>query len=317
MRLLRIVLNGEEYPHYTITKEFEKKFDFVETIYWEQHDFNILNEFLRNKARSENFDVIFMQIQGDNIIHPETARVLSEKSLVFNWSGDVRRNLIAYTRLAKNVITLFTNTTDVDTMRYMGFNSDYLQVGYDHAYYYPLESECHNNIVFCGNYYPKSDFTLTSYRIDMAKRLKSEFGDKFNIYGANWRQENISPECDNVNNEQEAHIYRTCGIAINCSHFDYGRYFSDRLLREMSCGALVLTHNYKDYDKDFIDGKHFVVWNDFNDLVQKCKYYLENREEAKLIADCGSKYVSENFRWSNFVDNFIQLINKHKTIKHG
>jgi spore maturation protein CgeB len=80
----------------------------------------------------------------------------------------------------------------------------------------------------------------------------------------------------------------------------------------MGSGALVLTHNYKDYEKDFVDGKHFVVWNDFDDLVQKCRYYLEHREEAKLIAECGRKYVKENFQWSNFVDNFIQLIKKYK-----
>ena len=312
MRLLRIVLNGEEYPNYTITKEFEKKFDFVENIWWEQHDQNGLNEFLRNKSRVENYDVVFMQIQADHIIHPETARILSEKSLVFNWTGDVRTNLIAYTRIAKNVITLFTNTTDVETMRYMGFDADYLQVGYDYHFYYPLESQCHNNIVFCGNYYPRMDFPLTPYRVDMAKRLKFEFGDKFNIYGASWRETFISTESDNVNNEQEAEIYRTCGVAINCSHFNYGRYFSDRLLREMGSGALVLTHNYKDYDMDFVDGKHFIVWNDYDDLVQKCRYYLEHREEAKLIAECGRKYVKENFQWSNFVDNFIQLIKKYK-----
>jgi glycosyltransferase involved in cell wall biosynthesis len=312
MKLLRIVLDGEEYPHYTITKEFEQKFDYVNTIWWQTYNISSLNELLKNTVRSEKYDAVFMQIQNDHIISPETAKILSENSLVFNWTGDVRTNLIAYTRIAENIITLFTNTTNVEMLRDMGYKSDYLQVGYDHKYYYPHESVCNNNIVFCGNYYPVSDFPLTTYRVDMAKKLKSEFGDRFNLYGYGWRSASVNPSKDKVLNEEEAHIYRTCGIAINCSHFNYGRYFSDRLLREMSCGALVLTHNYKDYDMDFSNGKHFVVWNDFEDLVQKCRYYLVNREEAKLIAECGRKYVTENFQWSNFVDNFIQLIKKYK-----
>lgn len=306
-------MDGEEHPHYTLTKAFESNFDEVKTIWWQQtFDFNRV---VMNEVRDNKYDAVFLQIQGDNILLEECARVIAENSIGFNWTGDVRTNIDWYARLGRYLVTCFTNMTDVKKMRAMGLNAEYLQIGYDTKYYYPEPRDTHNNIVFCGNYYPDNDYPLTPLRMALVHRLKDEFGDIFNLYGGRWREHGMTSEYDFVNNEQEAEIYRTCAIAINCSHFDYSRYSSDRLLREMGCGAFVLSHNYKDIDKDFINGKHLVTWNDLDDLVQKCHYYLERPEERNIIGSNAYDYVSNNCTWDVRMKEFKQIINKYKLCK--
>lgn len=310
MRILRIAMDGEEHPNYTMTKAFEDTFDFVKTIWWQRTA--DLNNSIINEVTCNKYDAVFMQIQQDGIISEESAKAISEYSIGINWTGDVRSDIGWYIRLGKYFVTCFTNQTDVDTMLSLGYNSEYLQIGYDHNYYFPVENECHNNIVFCANYYPESRYPLTELRKDLVYSLKRSFGDKFNLYGGNWNSCGIKSEFNNVNNTQEAHIYNTAAIAINCSHFDYSRYSSDRLFREMACGAFVLTHDYKDIQKDFINEKHLVTWSNIPDLIDKCNYYLHNIQERGIIAASGAEYVRSNATWKHRFTQLKQIINKYK-----
>lgn len=311
MKILRIAMDGEEYPYYTFTKAFESNFD-CKTIWWQQNLTNI-NELIIHEVCNNKYDAVFIQIQVGGIITEHTAKVISQHTICFNWTGDVRKDINWFVELGRcGFVTLFTNMTDVNRLRELSVKADYLQVGYDDKYYFPELRPCHNNIVFCANYYPENDFPLTYYRRELVEALKKEFGDKFNLYGGNWQKCNIYAELPFVNNQQEAEIYRTCAIAINCSHFDYSRYSSDRLLREMASGAFVLSHAYKDYNIDFKNNIHFSVWNTIPELIEKCHYYLNNAEERNQIAKQGSELVENTAKWNNRMKELIILINKYK-----
>jgi len=308
MKVLRIAMNGEEHPHYTIAEAFNNAFDEVKTIWWEQEpDFNnkVIQEVTANR-----YDAVFMQIQGDGILSNTAADAISKNSLGFNWTGDVRSDIDWYARLGKYFVTLFTNMTDVEKMRNLGYKSDYLQVGYDHKYYFQKSQQCYNNIVFCANHYNEV-YPLSRFRKEIVIALKIEFGDKFNLYGGNWENCDLRSECK-ANNEQEAEIYRTCAIAINCSHFDYSRYSSDRLFREMASGAFVLSHRYKDIEMDFKEGLHLAAFDSIPELISKCHYYLNNHEERNVIANNGLRLVTSTAQWSNRMDEFKDIIKKYK-----
>jgi len=312
MNILRIAMNGEEYPHYTMSEAFKNSFTSVKTIWWQQEiNYNqaIINEVTQNK-----YDAVFLQIQTPNVISEEAAKAINDHSIGFNWTGDVRTNIDWYIRLGKYFVTCFTNETDVERMKSLGLRSEYLQVGYDHKYYFPANAECYNNIVFCANYYQddQNPYPLTDYRKELVYALKRNFGERFNLYGGNWNMCGIYPELAFVNNEQEAQIYRTCGIAINCSHFNYSRYSSDRLFRELACGAFVLSHDYKDYDKDFENGKHLVTWSSIDDLVEKCHYYLQRPIERRIIGEEGYSIVKSTATWNSRMIELKQIINKYK-----
>ena len=306
MKILRIVLTGEEHPHYTITEAFNKY--LTDTIYWDTLPLSGLNHEIQRMIRENDYDLIFMQLQAPNIVTVETARLMSERSTVFNWSGDVRADLSWYIELAPYVITLFTNMTDVRTIQELGFRAEYLQTGYDHNYYFKKQEERSRIVSFCANYYPNAQFPLTPYRVAAVKRLQQL--PEFNLYGGNWEQIGIKSK-GMLNNVQEAEVYNNSLLAINISHFNYSRYFSDRLLREMACGCCVLSHQFQDCELEFEsdwygDNGHIVYFEDVNDMEEKVKYFLTNPEEAIAIGERAAKYVKK-YSWNNFVNNLIDI----------
>ena len=317
MKVLRIAMDGEEHPFYTFTNAFDIAFN-CDTIWWQKLQAlkgnDVLNNEIIEAVTKNKYDAVFMQIQQEGVISERAAIAIKENSIGFNWTGDVRNNIDWYIKLGKYFVTCFTNQTDVDKMRAAGHHAEYLQIGYDHMYYFPERRTSHNNIVFCANYYPHNDYPLTPLRRELVYALKKEFGDRFNLYGGNWKECGIHAEFEHVNNIQEAEIYKTCAIAINCSHFDYSRYSSDRLFREMACGAFALSHNYKDYEMDFTEGEHLVTWDSIDDLIKKCHYYLEHKEERQEIAANGCNLVTGTAMWRNRLLEFTQLVNKYKSL---
>jgi glycosyltransferase involved in cell wall biosynthesis len=311
MKILRIVITGEEPPHYTITKAFEKKFEKVDTFYWDEFvDLRYMNEVVQARVKAHKYDVVFMQLQKDGIITTDTAKILSENvPVVFNWTGDVRTDIEWFKLLGPHMVTLFTNMTDVEKMRNCGLRSDYLQTGYDHIYYFNQNKNRLNNIAYCASYYPDSDFPLTQDRAEAVRLLKTHFPEKFNLYGRDWQKIGLKSE-GYANNTHEALLYNATSLALSISHFNYSRYFSDRLLREMACGCCVLSHRFQDCELEFEDKKHIVYWDDHQDLLEKVQYYLTHPTEARKIGDEASRYVSENYNWENVIENLKKLTEK-------
>jgi hypothetical protein len=314
LRMIRVVLDGEEAPHYTVTKAFEQQFEVVETIWWQKYpDKKQLNQVLEAAVMTLKPDVVFMQVQQAGVIFPETVRKISRDTLVINWTGDVRTDISWYIELGKaGALTLFTNNTDVDKMRKLNLKADYLQIGYDHMYYYPQpEIEKLHNIVFCGNYYPDHNFPLTRQRVQAVHALKTHFADGFNLYGGhNWKNIQLHPECP-ASNEEEAKIYNSCSIAISISHFDYKRYYSDRLLRELACGAFVLSHRFQDCEMEFQDGVHLVYFDTKEEMIEKCKYYYNKPELRAEIGANAAAHVKKHCTWEVRVKELEELIYKY------
>jgi glycosyltransferase involved in cell wall biosynthesis len=315
MKILRVVLTGEEPPHYTITNAFQKTFDIVDTIYWDEiKSISEMNGIVRARVQAIKYDAVFMQIQHPNIIELETAKVMSQHSLVLNWTGDVRTDITWYEEIAPYVITLFTNMTDVEKLRQKGFKSDYLQCGYDHKYYFQKQQKRYNTIGFCANYYQQADFPLKQHRVDAVIELKKNFPEQFHLYGNGWENIGIKSE-GNAINKWEANLYNESLLALSVSHFDYSRYFSDRLLREMACGCCVLSHRFKDCNLEFTEGKHILYWDNLKELVELCQYYFQHPDKAMEIGEAAAQYVRENYTWDIFTEKLLNIIkNNYGTI---
>ena len=313
MKVLRVVLDGEEKPTYTITKAFEKAFDYVETVWWYEwyNNRNELNRGLKHKLETENFDMVFMQLQEANVIYPETLENIYQKTLIFNWSGDVRPHVDYFTSIGKYCVTLFSNDTDTHKMRALGFRSDYLQTGYDHKSYYHTNSHRLNKIAFIGNNYDHGYFSNSQYRFEMVKALKNEFASNFVIMGNNWH--NLDSQAKPTQNKsEELRLYNESLIAINISHINCSKYYSDRKLRAMACGSLVLSQTYENADHEFESKVHYDNWDNIGQLIDKCHYYIENRELALKIGKNASEFVLEKCTWDYRMEELKDLIIKYK-----
>jgi len=277
-----------------------------------------------NKFHSFNPRIVFIHIQSGEVLNIETIKSMAKSSIVVNWTGDVRHPLPShYTEIGKHIhSTLFTNVNDVDTCKLNGVNADYLQVGFDSNHFNPsgeIDNNKYPEIIFLGTNYGSNAFPLTQYRYDMITRLKSEFGNRFGVYGNGWS----GLENGNITSyDEEGKAYRSCKIAINLSHFAYKRYSSDRMYRVLGSGAFCLTHHFPEIELDFQDGKDLVVWHSIDDLVQKINKYLStdmDMERCK-IAMSGCFKARTEFTWHHFAQN-LKLITdkiqkeKNETIK--
>ena len=258
-------------------------------------------------------DAVFMQIQGGDVISIDTVKKMTAKAFTANWTGDVRDPIPDfYYNFAPHVsMTLFTNTTDVETMKKKGHkNVGYLQVGFDEFIYTPDGDKHHQypNIVFMGQNYMASNsgFPLTHFRQNMVEDLIKRFKDDFKVYGNGWSKQG---RFHFLKENEEAMAYRQAKIGINLSHFAYSRYSSDRIFRIMGSGAMCLTHHYPEIEKDFVVGKHLDTWDNINDLIRKIEIYTSNEAERSKIARQGCDFVREHCTWEKRMYEFLKIAN--------
>lgn len=258
-------------------------------------------------------DLLFMQIQYPDVIDEETAKAFAHHSgYVVNFTGDVRHPFpLWYIEIGRHLdLTLFTNDHDADFACSQGINAKFLQVGYEHTIYNP-EGEKNTNgaeIVFMGNNYADK-FPLSGFRKDMVEGLYQRYGNNFRVYGGNWSR--VNSENLMFQQEKEAATYRNCKIAINLSHFNYGRYSSDRLFRILGCGAFCLSHRYLHIEKDFTENTHLRTWETFSELYDLIDHYLDDNASAERqeMARAGNLLVEKVGTWSARYDQMMEIIN--------
>lgn len=267
---------------------------------------------LNNKAMAilKEFkpDILFMQIQAENIISPYVCEHARQMGVfVINWTGDKRHVVPQWMiDIAPLVnLTAFSNMEDVYKMRELGFKSEFLEIGYDPTIYKPEgESVNVSEIVFFGNNYGANHFPMSKFRIKMVEFLQKEYGNRFGVYGSGWQNGN-----GNINHSQyeEAKHYRGAKIAINCSHFDCDTYNSDRLLRILGTGVMCLSYNHVNMRNTFIPSGDLEYFSNFSELKEWIDYYLEHEDQRLDIAEQGNTFVKDNFTFKHQVENIIKL----------
>lgn len=267
------------------------------------------NQALLREVRSFKPDLLFIQFQDDGIINEETAKELAKITFVMNFSGDVRQQLPSwYLNIGKHIqLSTFTNMVDVDKCIIAGVPAAYLEIGIDPARYFKRDIPKQSPSIVCHfNHYEKM-FPLSDYRMEIVQRLKKEFGNEVGIFG------NFPNADGNFNSDQiaESINYAKAKIFINCSHFNFSNYSSDRILRGIASSCFCLSHNYYGIESVYTVGKHIDVFNDLDELVSKCKYYLENEEKREKIAQAGHDLVHKNFTFDKMCENAVKLWRIH------
>ena len=259
-------------------------------------------------------DIVFLQIQNDKI-HNETVnnfigqrirKLRDSGAFVINWTGDKRNGVPSWMKsFAGNVsLTAFSNDEDVSLCQQSGIKSAFLQQGIDTNIYRP-DGEAKNmpEIVFFANNYG-NQFPLGRERKVVAESLKTHFGNRFGLYGNGWSHSDGNL---NISQHEESKAYRGAKIAISISHFNSDRYFSDRLGRALCSGVFVLSHNYTGIDKDFQKGVHLDIFENTQELINKCNHYLSKDNERKAIAKAGNEHAMKELSYQKMVQEIIKL----------
>jgi hypothetical protein len=265
---------------------------------------NIINLF--NKC---NPNIVFMQIQTPNIVHNQTMDYIkSNGAYIINWTGDKRSSVPSWMIDCAPFVSLtsFSNMEDVREMQKFGYNSEYLEIGYDETIYTNIGNKYNkHDILFMANNNGANYFPMSTFRINIVNELKTYYHNKFGVFGRGWHYND-----GNVNTSQneEANWYRGCKIAINCSHFNVARYNSDRLLRILGSGTFCLSYKHPEMEQDYENYKHLVYFESIEDLINKIDYYLEHENERKQIAENGRQLVLNRNTFKHQVENIIKLV---------
>lgn len=80
-----------------------------------------------------------------------------------------------------------------------------------------------------------------------------------------------------------------------------------RLMEAMQCGALVLHNKMMTIPKGLVDGKHWVLYDNEEDLKNKITYYTKNIHIAAKIAAQGKRFVLDNHRPHHRVEQWLKI----------
>ena len=86
-----------------------------------------------------------------------------------------------------------------------------------------------------------------------------------------------------------------------------------RFWESLANGCLVFYQPIEPYDwpYSYIDGEDFIVYNDLNELVEKAKYYIDNLDKAKKIADRGFTKLLRHHTTQQRASQFLSLIEEY------
>jgi spore maturation protein CgeB len=123
-------------------------------------------------------------------------------------------------------------------------------------------------------------------REKMLKKLIKIKDIKFDFYGIN----NIQP----IWGDQFIKKISQSKIGLNLSRGKPFKYYSsDRIAQYMANGLMTLIHKDTKYS-DFFNKNEIVTYNNFQDLINKIKYFVKNNKKRKFIANNGKrKYLKE------------------------
>lgn len=257
--------------------------------------------------------IVFLQIQTPGIITIETAKEIAKHSFIINWSGDIRVETPPqwYLDIGRYIqLTAFSNMKDVKGCREQGLKSDWLECGFNPEIYRKWDTPIKTREIVAhfndGGY---NRFPLSQYRLDIVNVLRSEFKDRFGVFG------NSQGAIADFNSNQlaEAKNYSNAKIAINCSHFRTEKYSSDRLSRIMGTGgAACISHYFPCIGQMYDLGNHLYTFDNLNELVKLCHNLLNNEDERKRIALAGQKHALKNYTFEEMCKNIVKLYELYK-----
>lgn len=157
-----------------------------------------------------------------------------------------------------------------------------------------------NDVIFVGS---KGYHSEWKYRPKLINHLSETFGSKFTHIGGDG--------AGTVRGAELNSLYGSSKVAVGdtlCLNFTYPYYFSDRLFESTGRGAFTIFPYITGIEDNFVIGKEIVTYkfDDFNELDEKIRYYLENETEREQIRLAGHERTKKEHtylhRWTAILE---------------
>lgn len=143
-------------------------------------------------------------------------------------------------------------------------------------------------IAFLGAYYGD--------RKKLILGLKKEFGNKnFKVF-------------NNIFDRDLKDFCASCKVQVAPRHPGDDFYWSSRIYQILGNGGFLIHPKLEGLKEEFEEGKHYVGYKTFPELVEKIKYYLRHDKEREKIRKAGHKHVIENFTYTHRIKEILKHV---------
>lgn len=267
---------------------------------------------LNEELLKRDFDIALVSENNKIVLDIETVKKLGKKLFVCNWdcnsmvSADPWVNFRLFIKKPANIDFIQAKHSLLEMSEYCNvLNFDYgygemfpniygVATPQDSRIFYQIpEEQKEYDVLFCGSIHMQE-------RVNILRKL---LDNKINvtITGGKWPPKNVIPTfAGYAENFRKAKI----SLSFNESMF-LKKQRKGRIYESIACGSLCVM-TYPEVVKFrnqswFEENEHFVSF-DLNNCVDVIKYYLENPEKRKQIADAGydhyQKTVSPKVFWN-------------------
>ncbi len=278
------------------------KFNKTFRIFSDETIWKRVNKLLLKKAESATPDFAFV-LKGEPI-YPETLSELKEitDATLFNWFGDDPWEFPTFSGKIAKFYDYFFTYDPYSVKLYKGAgqkNAFYLPYGYDSGIVSNLKLSKKDykkygcDVSFIGSYYPK--------REELLSKIKNKYNLK--IWGRGWKGTN----CEDV--YQGGALYgaetlkamKASTILLNI-HKGFGEGVESsgeglnlRVMEGAACGAFQISNRQADIPNMFKPEEEIVLFENWNEVVEKIDFYLRNEEKRKQIAKAGNeRFLAEH-----------------------
>lgn len=253
------------------------KLDGVESIVWGLNYENFFTPFSEIEKWS---DVLFI-IENYTSSWLPVKEISESKKIKIFWSIDSHIVLNQHVYLCNLLkINVLLNSSEQYIKFFQTEKSYWFPNAYPDDLIKPLQVEKNINIGFCGSDRPEV-------------HLLNKFDIKKDFFL-------IGDDMVRTINSYKIHFNKNIRDDINYRTFE-----------TLGCKTFLITNYTHNLEKLFEIGSELVVYNSFEDLEFKIKYYLENEEERSLIAERGYKRVKKDHTYFERAKKIVEIINEN------
>jgi spore maturation protein CgeB len=232
----------------------------------------------------------------DHLVWQEISNELSVNTIIY-LADDFWRH-----EITRPVWSLFNVVVTLDKDAYNkrikeGLSNVFLsQWGANSFIYHDLGLERKYDVSFVGQAYGNRPRIINILR---------KAGIKVYTFGRGWPNKKRIYQSDLIK------IYNQSKIVFNISYSSRGNLaVNARDFEVPACGSLLLTHDIPNIYNYFMPGKEIVTYNDFDDAIEKIKYYLSHDKERKIIAKAGHERILRCHKYEKRFDEIFKIANK-------
>lgn len=85
--------------------------------------------------------------------------------------------------------------------------------------------------------------------------------------------------------------------------------FSNRVVHTLGFGGFLMYNRIPLLEKEFVDGKDLILYDNINDFLEKAHYYISNDRERNAIAETGRNKVHTQYLWEKSLSMILEVLN--------